>query len=377
MLNNRYYRLLFSLIMIFFAEKMVAQEQEKWSGFSIEAQTGIGKIIRHTPKFTGEIPKHSYALELHFLKQTYGQKDWHQRRNFPTIGFGLIYIDYNHPSFGSVFGFFPTIQLPLLKNNHLEWLLRAGMGIGYVTKPHERMPNPNRENVVIGGHLNNVSPFSTSLRWTVNEHWKLNAGLSLTHVSNASYQQPNLGINLFGLQIGAQYAPITNQPEKIRKTLPDLENRWLFHPKVAIAFVEKRPADGPLYPVYHFAGSASKRYLSKNKVFGGVDFTYNTGMYSFLKSIEEHRDKEFSESYQLAVFIGNEFLLGKIGIVAQLGYYLKEMYLTKEIFYQKIGGHFYFYQSENGFLKEVYATALLKTHKADAELFEMGIALSF
>ncbi len=251
------------------------------------------------------------------------------------------------------------------------------MGIGYMTRPYERLPHPNEDNAVIGGHWNNISPFSSDIRWRVNPHWDLQAGLSFFHVSNAAFQQPNLGINMWGGHLGFRYFPVSSRPERIHKELNPLKNRWLLQGRASIAFIEHRPADGPLYPTYIGALYASKRYLGKNKAFGGIDFYYHTSQYAFVKSIEAFEGREGSQSYQVALLAGNEFLIGRVGVVFQVGYYLKEAYMQQNRFYQKLGGNIYFIRKEQGWLKELYGSALLKTHLADAELFEMGMGISF
>lgn len=368
------------LILLLFATPAMGwpQEHPKWSGTGVQADVWMGKIIRHTKKFTGPIPDQSYALQLNILKQTWGQKDWHQRRNFPQVGLGFIYINYNRPDiYGSAFGVYPNIQLPIIRRTKWEWVFNAGMGLGYVTKPYQRMPVQNLENVAIGGHLNNVSPFATDLRWKIDRHWDAQAGFSFVHVSNAAFQQPNLGINMWGVHLGVRYFPLMKMPSPIHRELSDFHNNWRFNYKYSMAFIEKMPADGPLYPVYMLAAGFSHRYWNKNKVHVGFDYSYNTGTYAFLKSIEDKRGEESASSYQVAAFVGNEFLLGRVGVLFQLGFYLKESHDMNEIFYQKLGGVFYFYRSEKGIIKDVYGTALLKTHKAVAEFPEFGLGIAF
>lgn len=370
--------LLLLLIACNFCLNVKAQEQRDWSGFGIESNVMIGKIIRHTPRFTGTLPDHIYSFDINLIKKTRGQKDWQQRRHYPQIGIGFHYNNYNMPGvFGQTFGIFPNIQLNLIKGETFEWTVRAGMGVCYDTKPYERTPNSNLENVAIGGHWNNVSPFSTDIRWKVNQHWDIQAGLNFSHVSNAAFQQPNLGINSYGAHIGVRYFPVTSKPVKIIKDLPDLKNRWLLQARYSMAFIENSPADGPLNAVYMGALFVSKRYLSRNKLYAGVDYTYNSAKYAKLKSIEHFQGEEYKYSTQAAIFLGNEFLVGRLGILFQLGYYVHEMDEQEDNIYQKVGGNFYFIQKEKGPLKELFFSAILKTHKGTAEFFEMGLGVGF
>ena len=74
---------------------------------------------------------------------------------------------------------------------------------------------------------------------------------------------------------------------------------------------------------------------------------------------------------------GNEFLLGRIGVVLQVGYYVHQAFQVQGRFYQKLGGNFYMVQREKGFIKEAYLCAFLKTHLSVAELAEAGFGMSF
>lgn len=365
----------FLFLFLFLCVTAAAQEQAKWSGTGIEANFWKGNIIRHTSKFTGEIPKNPFAFQLNIIKQTFGQKNWHQRRNFPLIGMGVMYINYDNPEvYGSAFGVYPMVQIPLFRYHQFEWTFNAGMGVSYVTKHYDRQ---NTKNVFIGGNWNNISPFRTDIRWRIDKNWDVQAGINFVHVSNAALQQPNLGINMWGGHIGLRFFPVTSQPEIVVKDLKPLKNRWLISARYSMAFIERGFADGPMFPVYMGAIYASKRYWSKNKVYSGFDYTYNTGVYTFLKNNEQQKGEEAAASYQLAGFVGNEFLLGRIGVVFQLGYYFKDFYQSHHLLYQKVGGNFYFYQAEKGPVKEVFATVLLKTHFAVAEFAELGIGISF
>lgn len=135
--------------------------------------------------------------------------------------------------------------------------------------------------------------------------------------------------------------------------------------------------DGPLYPVYLASVYASKRYMSKNKAFAGLDYSYHENIYAFLRNNEivEGREKEHSKAVSL--FVGNEFLFGRVGIHLQAGYYLKRVNTIQNKMYQKLGANVYLLQREEGLLKELFASILLKTHFTEAELAELGIGVGF
>ncbi len=371
---------LFCLALLIMAMPFVAQAQDsqQFSGWGVETNPFVGKVVKHTVKFHLPIPDISSGLDVNFVSQRHGRKDWEQRRRFPLLGIGLTYTNYGLDSvYGRCLGLYPNITMNLIKGKKLEWVLRIGDGIGYVTHHYSRHPITDTINNAIGSTINDYFSFNTDIRYHINLHWDVQAGASFTHISDASYHQPNLGINLLGGHVGIRYFPVTRVPQYIRKDLPHLKNRWLVQGRVGLAFTQSDAPAGPLFPVYMASAYVSRRWISKNKMFGGLDYSYHQGIYAFLRNNEILPGEEAKNSYKSAIFVGNEFLLGRVGVVLQVGFYLKQAALKQDIYYQKIGANYYLLQREKGPIKELFLTGLLKTHKTIAELAEFGVGLGF
>ncbi|MBC8132397.1 MAG: acyloxyacyl hydrolase, partial [Deltaproteobacteria bacterium] len=193
----------------------------------------------------------STGLDLLWLKQTRGTQDWEQRRNYPVWGVGGTYTRYGIDSiYGSCIGLYPVLQVMLISGNRLEWTMRAGFGIGYVTRHYERAPGWDTLNNAIGSSVNNFTMVATDLRFRINTKWQLQAGLNFSHLSNGSMKQPNLGVNMVGAHLGLRYWPSGDQPERLDRERPRLRNRILVQARLGMAFNESGTADGPVYPTY-------------------------------------------------------------------------------------------------------------------------------
>jgi hypothetical protein len=272
---------------------------------------------------------------------------------------------------------YPNMVVPLWHSKNLEWILRMGDGIGYVTKTFRRTAPVDTINVAIGSHINDFAMFMTDLRYHINRHWDVQAGANITHISDASFHKPNLGINMIGMHIGVRYSPATSKPQHvIRKTEP-LKNRWLVQVRGSMAYVSSYTPGGPLYPIYLASAYVSRRWISKNKVFGGIDYSYHENIYAYLRNNGIDPGHEAQNSYKSALFAGNEFLLGRVGIVLQAGVYLKQAYIKMDPVYEKIGGNYYLVQKEHGPIKEFFLCAFVKTDLTVAELGEIGFGLGF
>lgn len=365
-------------LLFFLIISTACRGQSKWDGIGLESNYTSGKIFRHTKKFPSQLPASVSNIELNLVFQTYGTKDWQQRRHYPLVGFGLMYTDYGIDSiYGKCISIYPNIEIPLVHYKKLEWTLKASFGLGYITRKFERSPSFDTLNTAIGSNVNNFSLFATDIRYRVNQHLDLQLGGTFFHTSNAAFRTPNLGINTYGWHLGMRYFPTTSQPEKIKKDLSPLKNRWLVQARLGMSAREALAPDGPMYPIYVVSAFASKRYQSRNKVFAGLDYSYHANMYTFLRNNEILPGKEKANSWKSAAIVGNEFLFGRVGIMLQLGFYIKNYAIPEDFFYQKLGSNFYLLQREEGLLKELSASILLKAHRIDAEFVEVGIGVGF
>jgi hypothetical protein len=362
------------------ASTLWAQADSSLLGFGVETNLLVGKVIKHTPKFTAPIPRSSAAMDVNFVWQTYGKKEWQQRRNFPQIGLGLTYTDYgNNQVFGNAVGIYPNILIPILRGKKLDFTFRLGDGVAYVTRKYNHTAPVDTVNTAIGSNLNDFGIFMLDLRYHASDHWQLQYGVNFTHISNADYHAPNLGVNMAGMHIGVQYFPETYRPKKIVRELPKLKNRWLAEVRVGIGYNEANAKGNPELPTYIVSGYASKRWLGKNKFFAGVDYAYHQSTYAFYKTWGIDIGHERANAWDGTVFAGNEFLIGRIGIFAQLGYYYRVTYLKygNDPFNEKLGVNLYLIRHEHGFLKELFLSAVLLTHETDAEYAEFGIGAGF
>lgn len=355
-----------------------AQKDSSLKGFGVEVNLLGGKIIKHTVKFTAPIPRSSGAIDVNFLWQTFGKKEWHQRRRFPLVGLGMTFTDYgNEQVFGHCVGLYPNIQIPLVRGKKLEWTCRIGDGIGYVTRRYAQRSPADTVNTAIGSNLNDFAIFMTDLRYHADEHWQLQCGINFTHISNGFFQPPNLGINMVGGHIGVQYFPHSYRPQKIIRDLPRLRDRWLAQVRVGVGFNKANAKGNPHLPNYIISGYASRRYWGKNKMFAGIDYAYHEPTYAFYKTWGIHIGHEMGNAWDGTFFVGNEFLVGRVGIVTQVGYYYRTTFHTygNDPFNEKFGGNLYLIQREDGLLKEFFVSAMLVTHMAVAEYAEFGIGI--
>lgn len=367
-----------ALVCIIYPAFCPGQTIKPWSGFGIEVNALAGKVYKHEAKFTLPIPALTTGVDINLMKHSRGNKPWQQRRGYPTLGLGITYINYGIDSvYGQSVGLYPNITIPIITGKQLQWTVRIGDGIGFITRKFSRTSPVNTTNVAMGSRINDFALFASDLRYHVNKHLDLQAGVTVTHISNASFRKPNLGINTTGAHVGVTWFPVTSRPPRLGYDLKPLKNRWLVQARVGMSYLSAYTAGGPLYPVYIASGFVSRRWISKNKMFAGLDYAYYQSIYAYQRNNEINVGRERQHSWKSAVFAGNEFLLGRVGVVLQVGYYLQESALKADPFYEKVGGNYYLVQREHGPVKELFLSVFLKTHKTVAEMGEVGIGMGF
>ncbi|MES2703763.1 MAG: acyloxyacyl hydrolase [Bacteroidota bacterium] len=368
--------LLFSLLL--FAGLCSAQDVKPWQGFGVEVNMLGGKVLKHEAKFTQPIPALSVVTDINFIQHTYGKKNWHQRRRFPTLGVGISYTNYGIDSvYGRAISVYPNIELRLAKGKSFEWTVRLGEGVAYITRIYGRDEPSDTINKAISSHINGYSSVMTDVRWRISDHLDLQAGLNLTHISNSSLRKPNLGVNLYGAHIGLRYFPVTSRPKQIVRELKPLSNRWLINVRAMLGSVAAIAPLGPRHPVYVLSAYGSRRWHSKNKYFAGIDYSYHGDIYAYLRNNSYAIGDERMSASKSGLFIGNEFMLGRFGITTLAGVYIKYAYLKKDDIYEKVGASYYFVQREKGPIKEAYFGIFLKTHLNVAETGEVGFGVGF
>ncbi|MEZ5046897.1 MAG: acyloxyacyl hydrolase [Chitinophagaceae bacterium] len=331
-----------------------------------------GKIFKHSPKIHIAVPPYSQALELSYTMQTLGKKEWHQRYGFPEIGMSVTAANYGSSALGYAIGVYPTIQTRLIKIRSGNLYLKVGAGLGYVSKKWNRLPNEDTLNNIIGSHINNFTMFQLGVKQPINKHWVAHAGFHFFHTSNASAKQPNLGINAYGLFIGASYYPNTYVNVFEKKVWGASKNPLEFYWKNSIAYAEDKVVDGPMYSFFSNAMMLSKKYRNKSKIQVGLEATYSSKLYALFVNNHIYPGQERKKAWIYSAFLSHEFIFGSVGVPLQMGTYIRRE-LGGIPVYQKLGFNVYMLKKPYGFLKNIYASALLKTHFLQAEYAEFGL----
>jgi len=272
------------------------------------------------------------------------------------------------------------------------WIL--GMGIGYLTKRYDEFGNPR--NPAIGSHLNGMMHLGYHLdvgpylnKWG----WKMYAEAGMVHFSNANWRQPNFGVNIPYLSIGAKRTLFlaSNNYGKVIEIRPEVETgiNNKSAPWKHIEQIGAIPSRSYLRNQHLLGLRLGRRQieLDQRRTFVNAVLEYNCEFRrallgpSFRVGANVFFDKSYmyskfglkSDAYSLndftevAITAGSHWEYGKWGFIADAGLYLFRPDDTKRRYYEGVGVCYRATQ-------RVYLIARLKAHLSSADYMEWGVS---
>jgi hypothetical protein len=355
--------------------------------FGTNAQTSLDPKLEKYPKFISVTPNygtvwkhHKYldtilpnanpiGLEINIGWQTTGRKPWQQVHNYPRWGIQFMFYNLGNPNiYGNALFITPHLDLFLLKRPKHEIYVKIGTGIAFFTKYYNSETNPN--NILVSLPVSASGFFSLSYRYILTEKWSMLLAFNFNHASNGSMHQPNLGINIPALGVGAHYTLNPERMKFIKTELPEYKKSLNFNAN--LSFSSKQSPSEPLndvsYMAYTLTTYFSKRFTRKSILVAGMDGCLDESLNYELRNEPDYINKKHS-IYRFAVTIGYEFVLTeKTHIMMQNAFYLYDPYKVDIPVYQRYG---FKYMP----IEHVYLGYYLKTHAGKADFWEFAVGV--
>ncbi len=297
-----------------------------------------------------------------------------------TYGYTFNLLNLGSEVTGYAFGAGGVVMPQSGKYNY--WIL--GMGIGYLTKRYDEFTNPR--NPAIGSHLNGMMHLGYHLdagRYLNEQGWKMYAEAGLVHFSNANWRQPNFGVNIPYLSIGAKRTLflITDGKGKansaswkhvkqIGASSPPLKLR-LQSPQHLLGFrlgrrqIELDQRRTFVNAVLEYNCEFPKGLLGPRLRVGANVFFDKSYMYKkFGLKSDAISLNDFTE---VAISAGSHWEYGKWGFIVDAGFYLFRPDDTKRRYYEGVGVSYKATQ-------RMYLIARLKAHLSSADYMEWGVS---
>lgn len=318
---------------------------------------------------------HFPSFEIALTQITYGKHKWERDYNYPLIGVAFSYSGLgNNPSLGQSYALMPFINFPLYKYKNLMVGFRLALGLGYLTKPFDRISN--YKNLAIGSHLNAAVNLMFEARYRVNYYLTITAGISLQHFSNGSLKLPNYGLNIPLVNVGVALRPFkANQNIDDRFYAPTdpfeavVYKTMEFNIGGLIGYKNMQAVFGKNFTVFHLYENTFFRISKKSKVGFGIDFSYDPSQIKILEKNGETVTSNFS-IIRPGINAGYQLVMSRVGFIFNLGCYLAGKEKSNGPLYEK-------FTFQYNFSRDFFASAMLKVHWGRADYIGWGIGYKF
>lgn len=339
--------------------------QEPERKFGLKETFHFGAILPHRQEVNEVVEGHTFAGEISYYKPTTGKKKWQQLYGYPNVGVSALFTYLSNPDeLGNAFGVFPFVELPLNRRK-INWRLKMGYGLGYLTKRSDR--TSNYKNIAIGSHINAL--IYANMLWEIKlgKLVNISSGISIIHFSNASFAKPNLGLNIASLSFGVTYN-FGALEEKITNEWEERERIWKQSFMTSIGFKEAPPLNkpSPKYFVNTYSYNLIKQGKAKGSFGFGADVFYNTALQDLMLIEDATTESKVSNNIRVGVAGIYSFDFGKISLMIQMGGYLYTNYQEQGRIYHRVTSRYHLSD-------KVFLNLGIKTHYAVADFGEVGV----
>lgn len=349
-------------ITLLFPLCLTAGEGGPWT---LGARGAVGFMAPHHKSIWIMVDRHASAGELYVQRPYSSDKGWAGNYLRPQWGFSALWLDAGSDRLGLSARLITYLELPLVRPGKWEFNARSGWGLGLVRDPFDRVENYKQH--AIGGRLNLAVQFALDLRRSFGRH-ALDLGLAMDHLSNASMQQPNLGINVPTLALGYSYRLGEQETSAL---VPDTiwrnEPRTLLDAMANVGWNEVYPLNSGRRSVFSLSASAYRRVTAKSAFGLGVD-VFNKGSLAVVDT--ELASRSRISLSQFGIHGGYALLFGGMTLYYEMGAYLHSPVKERAAAYTRLG-------VRQQVSERLFLNFTLKSHLFVADHFEVGLGYRF
>ncbi len=362
----------FTILYLLIVSFLFAQEQDHyWStnlfyGTALEHDTSLKEVIDGNP----------FGIELSYTSRNTKQSNFNSQYNFPDKGYSFLYQNMGSKGLGKSYGLYRHYTFFLGERNApSNWFIKTAFGLAYNDNPYDVESNPS--NFAIGSNIL-LSAYGT-FGYEKKELFKnisLRASAILIHYSNASFKNPNLGINTIGFNVGLQYYLDENKPfpdpekQKLKELV--LDHTVKYNLVLRGGAQQSKEIGSSTYGFIHASAFISKRFSYKNTWMTGVDYFHNPFIQNYIPYYNEteFKNESASNTDRIGVFIGYAMHFDRFAFTTALGYHVYEPFQYESSIYERVG-------FRHKLSKHLFTELTLKVNLFRAEGLEFGLGYQF
>lgn len=284
----------------------------------------------------------------------------------PKIGASIIFLNNGLAVTGYQLGTGITLGAEISTKH--EWLLNWYLthGLSYVSEKYDTFTKPI--NFAIGSNINFLAQLKVEAQYNLLPNFSIGIGANLTHVSNANFAKPNVGLNSIHANIGIVYFP--NEIYNTERSSFYLHKKRYYTSPFSIGMRYAIREHTIEYPTSLSAVVTDIQYRiqkSANHIWDvGFDL-FSDDNYKFDK-YGKSNDIVYLDQWELGLKFGHQYVFGRVGLRTDLGIYLfRPIISEKPAFYNCIGIDYRLNQNW-------VARTRLKAHLNVADYMECGLS---
>ncbi|QCX00630.1 acyloxyacyl hydrolase [Aggregatimonas sangjinii] len=316
------------------AQNIVTQEiPNKFRSIEVKSNYGSYLYTGTALSEAGFLDAGYGAINVKIGWQSNNTESWAGYYKYPTYGIGL-YSGFlgNAQVFGNPSAVYGFMDFPIGNpNRRNKFSIEPALGITYNLQEYNAEENPINDAFGARAAVYFGLDFGFEYRFT--RELDLTYGFDFTHFSNGSSYQPNLGLNLFGINLGIKYNynaaqrmvdndPYTKNLVQARFKSPEKTKLTKINENSISLYLagggKQTDEDGGTdrqFGVFSGVLDYEHRFNAIHGVTGGFDFFYDNTFQEFDKA---------AERTSIGIHAGYDFNFWKLVIKAQLGTYLTD-----------------------------------------------------
>lgn len=310
------------------------------------------------------------SVEVNLLYQTSGKNNWEKLYRYPGAGVAFYWTNMGNDSiFGTQYTLYPYFKLNFIDRKKWNLGYQMGVGASYATKKFHM--DQNYQNLAIGSHFNIHYHADLLATFRVYKNMSLNTGLTFSHISNANLSEPNVGLNVASIFIGADIGfgqkqkRNTDTVVKYNAQENTAGRSYMWEVMLCGGMKHTRTFESFQYPAFAVQLEWKKRKRYKFAWGLGADFFYDSSVESQL--LRKAKPFKPSYAYMSGLHVSQEFIYNRYSFILQEGVYIG---LT-----EKLNGRAIYTRAINRykFGSHLFVNITMKSHLHILDFPEFGI----
>ena len=317
----------------------IPRDDPNYGKFSfVEAKFRYGRHLPNNGSMKNILENPYHAFDLKVGIQSDGNKYWQQLYGYPAFGIGFYSADLgSSDTLGEPSAIYLFFEAPIKRWKRFGFFWEFQAGVAYDFNNYDPVTNP--VNDVLGSTVNVHLSVGAFAKYQISKRLDLALGVDFTHNSNGSTSPPNMGLNMYGVNLGLRYNfnPVRNytkkidpgyrpplRPEFIRSEKPSKPKENNINLQLATGWKttntrnEQGEYGSPTYFISTVAVDYMHRYAQAGRYGAGIDFFIDG---SLIENLENHDDLKFKDIFQLGYHFGHELIIDKFTFISHVGFY--------------------------------------------------------